>query len=218
MKQRILILGAGKVGTALGLAWLRAGHDVRFGVPVPDSTKYPALPAGRLQPASALRDAQLVVLAVPWAAASTALAALGDLNGVIVIDCTNPLGMGQNGLQLTLGFDTSGAEQLAQHAPGASLFKTLNQTGAENMADAGAYTATPVMFVAGDDSRHKPLVLQLVADLGFDAIDAGPLRAARLLEPLAMLWIDLATKLGHPRDFAFARVRHHPSPQPEAPQ
>lgn len=75
------------------------------------------------------------------------------------------------------------------------------------MADAHAYDPAPVMFVAGDDATAKPLVLDLVRDLDFEAIDAGPLEAARLLEPLAMLWIELAIKRGHARDFALALVR-----------
>ncbi len=64
------------------------------------------------------------------------------------------------------------------------------------------------MFVGGDDAAGKPVVMNLVSDLGFQAIDAGPLSSARLLEPLAMLWIELALKRGHSRDFAFAVVRH----------
>jgi hypothetical protein len=47
-----------------------------------------------------------------------------------MIDCTNPLGMGPDGLQLVLGFDTSAGEQVASWAPGAFVFKTLNTTGA----------------------------------------------------------------------------------------
>lgn len=208
MARRILILGAGNVGQALGGRWLACGHDVRFGVPDPNNPKYANLPAERLQPASERRGAEIVVLATPYAVAAGALCALGDLAGVTVIDCTNPLGMGPDGLHLTLGYDRSGGEHIAAAAPGASVFKTLNQTGAETMADAEAYHPRPVMFVAGDDDSRKPLVMGLVAELGFEAIDAGPLSSARLLEPLAMLWIDLAMKRGHARGFAFSLVRH----------
>jgi 8-hydroxy-5-deazaflavin:NADPH oxidoreductase len=101
----------------------------------------------------------------------------------------------------------SGAERVAGWVAGACVFKTLNQTGAENMADAGVYHPKPVMFVAGDDAAKKPIVMGLVADLGFEAIDAGPLIAARLLEPFGMLWIELAMQHGQGREFAFAAVR-----------
>lgn len=207
MSRHILIIGAGNVGSALGKAWLACGHDVRFGVSDPDHPKHADLPRERLQSASERRDAEIVVIATPYAAARSALEALGDLDGAIVIDCTNPLGIGPEGLHLTLGFEMSGGEEIAKCVPHASLFKTLNQTGAENMANAAAFQPKSMMFVAGDDEARKPIVMDLVADLGFQSIDAGPLRAARLLEPLAMLWIDLVIKRGHPRDMAFAQLR-----------
>lgn len=204
---RILIIGAGNVGSALGTNWLANGHDVRFAVPDPGNTKYSHLPSKRLERLTTYGDAQVVVLAVPYAAAVNALKALGDLAGIAVIDCSNPLKMGADGLILTIGHDTSGAETIAQAVPTAAIFKALNQTGAENMANSSDFAHAPMMFVAGDDEARKPLVMQLVGDLGFEAIDAGPLSAARLLEPLALLWIDLAMKHGHGRDFAFAQMR-----------
>ena len=87
------------------------------------------------------------------------------------------------------------------------MFKAFNTTGYNNMEDLSGYAATPAMFVAGDDAAEKPAVLGLVRDLGFEAIDAGPLRIARLLEPYGMLWIDQALNRGAGRDFAFAMVR-----------
>lgn len=207
MTERILIIGAGDVGRALGGAWLKAGHDVYFGVPDPSDPKYADLPKERVGPANERRDTHVVVLATPFRAAKAAIGALGDVSGAIVIDCTNPVGMGPDGLHLTLGYDTSGAEQVAQWATGAFVFKTLNQTGAENIADASVFQPRPVMFVAGDDANRKLVVLSLVGDLGFESVDAGPLTAARLLEPLAMLWIELAMKQGHARGFAFAMIR-----------
>jgi 8-hydroxy-5-deazaflavin:NADPH oxidoreductase len=64
-----------------------------------------------------------------------------------------------------------------------------------------------VMFVCGDDQAAMPTVLRLVAELGFDAVDAGGLKVARLLEPLAMLWIQLAMGEGLGREIAFALLR-----------
>ena len=141
-------------------------------------------------------------MAIPFPSTQAAIEALGDLSGVTVLDCTNPLAMGPDGLHLTLGYDASGGEMVAAWARGASVFKTLNQTGAENMGEARGYSTKPVMFVAGDDASKKPAVMSLVSDLGFESVDAGPLAAARLLEPLAMLWIELVMKRGQPRDFA----------------
>lgn len=203
--MRLAMIGAGNVGSALGRAWLRIGEDVVFGVPDPNDPKYRMLPQERLRrPAEAARDAEIVVLATPWPATEAAVKGLGDLCGKLVVDCTNPLGVGSDGLELVLGFETSGGEQVASWAPGASVFKSLNQTGAENMEKASLFRVRPVMFVAGDDEAAKPTILSLISKIGFDAIDAGPLRNARLLEPYGMLWIDQALNRGRGTDFALA--------------
>jgi predicted dinucleotide-binding enzyme len=206
--MRIAIIGAGSVGTALGGGWSAKGHDVVYGVPDPDKPKYGALPRGAvLRAPQAAKDAAAIVLATPWRATEAALRELGPLAGKIVIDCTNPLAMGADGLELALGHSTSAGEQVAGWAQGAAVFKTFNQTGAANMGLASRFDHRPVMFVAGDDAGRKGEVMRLVGDLGFEAIDAGPLRAARLLEPLAMLWIELALKRGRGDAFAFALAR-----------
>jgi 8-hydroxy-5-deazaflavin:NADPH oxidoreductase len=157
-------------------------------------------------PAEVVKEAEVVVIATPWSAAEAAIKSMGSLDGKIVIDCMNRLGMDPDGLQLVLGFNTSAGEQVAIWAPGAFVFKTLNTTGAGNMAKAADYRVKPVMLVAGDDAGRKPKVMELVGKLGFEAVDAGSLKNARLLEPLAMLWIDQAMKRGRGRDLAFALV------------
>jgi 8-hydroxy-5-deazaflavin:NADPH oxidoreductase len=63
-----------------------------------------------------------------------------------------------------------------------------------------------MMPVVGDDAQKNRVVMELVGKLGFMPVDAGPLKNARLLEPLAMIWIDQAMKRGRGRDFAFAVV------------
>ena len=136
--------------------------------------------------------------------------------------------MTPDGLGLTKGFATSGAEEIATLMPTARLYKAFNQTGLENLGDARGFDRRPVMFVAGDDATNKPKVIDLVGQLGFDvvdapsgkpqvtrlvedagfeAIDVGGLRAARLLEPLAMLWIELARKRGLGPNFTFTLQR-----------
>ncbi len=206
--MKIAMIGAGNVGSALGRAWLKTGEDVAFGIPNPGDPKYRSLPRERLgTPAQAAGGAEIVVLATPWPATEAAIKSLGDVSGKILIDCTNPLGIGPDGLELVLGHDTSGGEQVAAWARGAAVFKSLNQTGAENMETAALFAVRPVMFVAGDDAVRKPTVLSLIAKLGFEAIDAGPLRRAQLLEAYGMLWIDQALNRGRGRDFAFALAR-----------
>ena len=132
---------------------------------------------------------------------------MGDIKGKIILDTTNPLTRGPDGIALEIGHSISAGEKVQGWAVGASVFKTLNTTGFGNMANPVFNGVKSVMFVAGDDVANKPKVINLVGDLGFEVIDAGPLRNARLLEAHAMLWIDLALVRGQGRDFAFATLK-----------
>lgn len=213
--MRIAIIGAGQVGRAIGAGWSKARHDVVYGVRRagdPDMAAFLARAGGREASVNtAALEAEAIALALPWQAAAAVLSNLGDLAGKIVIDCMNPLTMRDGVLQLDCGFDTSGAERVASWLPGARVVKTLNQVGAEVMADASGFALKPAMFVAGDDDAAKAAVLRLVADLGFDAMDAGALRQARYLEPLAMVWINQALMRGKGRDWAFAAAHRQAS-------
>lgn len=211
--MKIAIIGAGQVGGTLGAAWAqKGGHEIFFGVRAPHADKTQALLgaiAGTARagaPDEAARFAEVIVLTVPWPAAQPAIRSLGPLAGKILLDATNPLIMGPDGLALDIGHSISGGEKVQGWATGASVFKTLNTTGFGTMAEPAFNGVKSVMFVAGDDAANKPKVIALVADLGFDVVDAGPLRNARLLEAHAMLWIDLALQRGLSRDFAFARL------------
>jgi predicted dinucleotide-binding enzyme len=208
--MRIAVIGAGAVGGTLGRRWAELGHAVAFGVRDPGDGAARKLvgeikgEARLLGVAAAAQDAEVVVLATPYGANAAALAAAGDLAGKILIDVTNPLAAD---LSLALGFDTSGAEATAKLSPGARVYKAMNQVGYEVMADPSFPAAKPVMFVAGDEPRGKRVVLDLVAALGFEAIDAGALSVARLLEPFAALWIHLMVRQKLGRSFAFALLR-----------
>lgn len=211
--MKIAIIGAGNVGGALGTNWAQKGHDIVFGVRDPKSEKTQALlrtigakaRAGTVAEAAASAD--VIVLSTPWPATEAAIRAMGSLKGKIVLDATNPLTRGPDGIGLEIGHAISGGEKVQGWAVGASVFKTLNTTGFGNMANPVIKGVKSVMFVAGDDAAAKPKVITLVGDLGFEVIDAGPLRNARLLEAHAMLWIDLALVRGQGRDFAFGILR-----------
>ena len=208
--MHIAIIGAGNVGGSLARGWARAGHRIALGVRDAADAKVVALSqatgADVKVPAEAAATAEVVVLALPWSAAEGAAKALGDLSGKIIIDCMNPLAMQDGKLGLDRGFNTSGAEALATWIPDARIVKTLNQVGAEMMVDNAGLQCRPVMFMAGDDSAAKRTVSTLLADLGFEAMDAGDLTKARLLEPYAMVWINQALVRGKGRSWAFAAV------------
>ena len=212
--MQIGIIGAGNVGGTLGKGWTTAGHEVKFGVRNPTEPKIlkllqecgPRASAGSLAQAAAF--GQVIALTTPWDGAKSALEQAGNLSNKILIDCTNPVALGDNLMGgLTLGHTTSAAEEIAQWTPGTKVVKAFNTTGAGNMANASYGRDKAVMFVAGDDAEAKQKVVQLSNELGFETIDAGPLRQARLLEPLAMLWISLAFTQGFGPNFAFKLLR-----------
>jgi 8-hydroxy-5-deazaflavin:NADPH oxidoreductase len=203
--MKIAIVGAGNVGKALGKAWEKRGHSVIYGVRNPGDAKYDGLKTASV--ADAARPADAILLATPWDATEAALNSAGNLAGKLILDATNPLSMGPQGMGLAVGHTTSGGEMVAAWAKGAAVFKTLNTTGFNNMEDTAGYAQKPVMFFAGDDQGQRATVAALLSDLGFAPVDAGPLSNARLLEPYALLWIDLALKRGQGRDFAFALMK-----------
>jgi predicted dinucleotide-binding enzyme len=166
--MQIAIIGAGNVGNALATGWIRRGHNVAFGVRNPETSPAGGPPGATYHSvADAARSAAAIVIATPWPAVPDALAAAGDLTGKILIDCTNPLRVGNAGLELEIGHSTSGGERVAALASGAAVFKTLNQTGFANMAEASKFSPLPaVMYVAGDDERQKPIVLARISHTG----------------------------------------------------
>jgi len=203
------IIGAGNVGMALAHALTQQGESVVFGVPQP--AKY-ANAIAKLGPqarvtctAEAIATSELVILAVPYGAVAAIARSVADWQGRILVDATNPLAPGLAGL--SLGTTTSGAEELAKLAPGARVVKAFNTTGAENMADTRYPGGKPFMPVCGDDDVARQRVISLATLVGFDAVDLGPLSAARYLEPFAMTWIHLAFKQGYGRNFAFGVLR-----------
>ena len=215
--MKIAIIGAGKVGSALGKAWAKAGHYIIFGVrdPAGGKTKPPLAEIGEAATAStvpeAVRSAEVIVLATPWDAVPAVINAMGDVRGKIIIDCTNPLSLNAEGsLSLSLGSSTSGAEEVARLATGARVAKAFNTYGWENFADSsypGYGDVKPIMFYCSDDDGAKEAVEKLAKDLGFEPLDTGGLGMARSLEPLALLWIRQAVRRGRNPNFTWAMLK-----------
>lgn len=205
MESTVAIIGAGNVGTALGGAFAARGISVRYGVP--DPARHAALAGTRTSVhavADALDGAGLAILATPYPAAIEVAAAIPDWGGRVLVDATNPIAPGLSGL--TVGTTTSGAEQIAARACGARVTKAFNTTGYENMAGAAYAAGALFMPVAGDDDEARARTIALARLIGFDAVDLGPLAAARYLEPMAMVWIEMAFRRGYGRGFGFVRA------------
>lgn len=205
--MNIAIIGSGHIGAGLARAWAKKSHSVVFGARIVDDpelvTLCESIRARATTIAEAPRDAEVVVLAMPFGALDEVLAATGDLAGKVVIDCTNAV---ERGVGLKYGHTTSAAEELQKKLPKAQVFKSFNAQGAENLANP-VYGEVPASnFFCGDDPDGRRLVKTLVTDVGFDAVDAGPLKNARLLEPLMLLWVASAQALGT-RDIAFKLLR-----------
>jgi predicted dinucleotide-binding enzyme len=203
--MRIAIVGAGRVGTALAGRWSAQGHDLVLGVRRPGASDGPPGLPQRL-PSDAVEGADVAVLAVPWSAAEEVATTI-EWGATVLVDATNPLVGG--GSAEPAG--PSGGELVARWSGSDRVVKAFNTTGSGNMVDPSYGAATPLMPVAGDDPTAKAVVMELAREIGFDALDAGPLSAAADLEHLAALWIRLAYPLGLGPDIAFALLRR-PTP------
>lgn len=179
--MKISIIGAGNVGSVLARRFAANGHEVTTA----DSATGPS----RL--AADIAAADVTVLAVPFdAVARLDPQVKTTLSGKIVIDATNPLAA--DFMSLTMGHTTSGGEQNAATLPGARVVKAFN-TAMANTMETGRIGGSPLLLpVAADDDEARKTVLQLAAELGFDAVDAGPLSNARYTEPAVELLIQLA--------------------------
>ena len=197
--MKITVLGAGNMGAAFVKQLTRAGHQVS--VASRDGAKAAqvaaANPGAKAVPAAGSADsADVVVLATSFADAAAALQAAGDLKGKVVVDITNPLTADYMGL--TIGHSTSAAEEIAKAVPGAEVVKAFNTLFAQVLdggADFGGGQKLSV-FVASDSARAKQSAVALAESMGFQVVDAGALKNARYLEPLAGLNIYLGYGAG----------------------
>lgn len=191
--MNIAIIGTGNVGRALGSSMRRAGHDVTYAGRDPDKAE---ATAGELDaaatstPSDAVRDADIVVLAIPYAAARDVARGIENgIRGKIVIDATNPLSEDYQGLVTANG--PSGAENIASWLPGASVVKAFNTLFASVQGDPDAHGVTVDALFATDDQSARESVATLLESMGFRPVYVGPLARARELEAIAFLNIQL---------------------------
>ncbi len=200
MRQRIAIIGAGSVGTALASGLTAAGHDVAIGVREPNRTKYQELRAHVVDIEAAVADATVVVLAIPMDSLTTAVPALRLHGGHVVVDATNAVGA-----PVPHGFDTLGHFVGSMLPPEVALAKAFNTVGAEHLTG-GTFGHATFLPIAGDETATA-IVAALATDLGFEVADLGGRESFELVEDHARLWIHLAIRRGWGRDFAWSVVR-----------
>ena len=191
--ETIAIIGTGQVANALGPMFAEQGHTIIYGSRDPGRASVRELVgrtgagASAALPAEAAAAAEVVMVAVPWNALPDVVRGLGDLSGKIVIDPTNPRIVGDDGLR-DWAHNTSNAEIAQSLAPGARVVKALNTMNWRTMVDPMA-TGGPVSVpVVGDDEEAKAFVVELIDAIGLEPIDLGPLRYARMVEGMYILW------------------------------
>jgi predicted dinucleotide-binding enzyme len=193
-RMKIAIIGKGNVGSSLGKGLRNAGHEIKFGHRDP---KEPV--------AEAAKWGELIIIAVPHENAKNAIDAIGEFaDNKIVIDVMNAVG--QN-LSSTIVCTTSMAEQTQERLPKALVIKAFNTVFAKNQSTARVGDEKLTAFIAGNSQKAKDTVAQLTRDIGFDPVDCGSIEAARHLESMAIMLINLAYKYNMGADIGYKLVK-----------
>jgi 8-hydroxy-5-deazaflavin:NADPH oxidoreductase len=198
MGMRIGILGSGLMGGKLGTLFARAGHEVVFSYSRRQAKlKTLAREAGALAragtPAEAAQHASALLLAAHWSRIDDVLKQAGELSGKVIVSCSLP--MNAEDTDLVVAHNSSGAEELAKKVPGARVVGAFNTIPSEvlfSVFERRGGSSSPDMLCYGDDQSAKTVAAQLSRDVGFNPVDAGPLRTARYAEPFALLVAHLA--------------------------
>lgn len=197
-KLKIGILGAGLMGSKLGVLFAKAGHEVRFSFSRdPQKLESLAKEAGRkaraVSPIEAVKESQVLLIAVNWWQLPELLIQCGPIHKKIVLSCSLPMKNDNSGLLLTPG--SSGAEELAKLIPKSKVVLAFNSVPSEvlfKVFERRKSKPRPSLLYCGDHTGTKTKVAKLIKDLGFEAQDLGGLKAARHLEPFALLVAQLA--------------------------
>ncbi len=193
--MRIAIVGTGNVGRSLGEA-LSKSNDVVYGSRRPDEAKSKMGNANVASIDEAAKNADMIILAVPFGAAKEAIHEMhGAEEGKIIVDVSNPL---DKNFKWAKGFSESAAEEIAKHAKDAKVVKAFNTIFAENMKTGQVGNEKLTTFIAGDDEDAKAKVMDLARSINMEPIDVGALDKARYIEPAGLLLIELGygKKLG----------------------
>jgi len=181
--MKTAIIGKGNVGNALCNGLSSKGHEIKFGYRDP---KEPV--------ADAAKWGEIIILAVPHNNLNDAIEEIrAYADGKTVIDVMNAIG---SNMDLDINCTTSTAEETQKKLPKAKVVKAFNTVFAQNQSTAKVGTEQLTAFIAGDDLKAKQTVAQLTKDIGFDPVDCGPLKAARNLEAMGNLIINLAYNYG----------------------
>jgi predicted dinucleotide-binding enzyme len=191
---RIVIIGTGDMADSLGPQLARRGYQVVYGSRSPASPAAAELVAVTgnsarvVSTAVAAQQAEVVALAVPWYGLEATLDELSSLDNKIVIDMIGVWKQGEDGYP-ERAVDGSSVELIRQRYPQARIVKTLATAGSNIIDAPDSLDGKVSMPLAADDRVAKEQVARLVAALGFDPVDFGPLRMAEHIESLQAVWL-----------------------------
>lgn len=196
--MRVGILGSGLMGGKLGTIFARAGHEVIFSYARSEQKlkKLARDAKGKAMhgtPREAAQEADALLLAVHWSRMDDVLSQAGGLSGKVVVSCSLPMNL--RNTELVIAHTSSGAEMLAKKLPKARFVSAFNTVPSEvlfGVYEARRRSTRPSLVYCGDDSSSKEIAAELIRDVGFNPVDAGPLRIARYTEPFALLVAQLA--------------------------
>ena len=201
--MRIGILGSGLMGAKLGTIFARAGHEVVFSYSHSERKleRLAREARGKARagtPREAALASDVLLLAVPWSRVSDVLKKAGDLTGKVVVSCVIEEKMKPNG---------SAAETLAVNVRPARFVAAFGTIPSEVLFDVFRTRRRggkkPSLVYYGEDRKAKNVAKQLIADVGFEPIDAGPLRIGRYAEPFTMLIARLAYEIGRGPELSY---------------
>jgi 8-hydroxy-5-deazaflavin:NADPH oxidoreductase len=187
--MRIGLIGSGNIGSTLARLWVDRGHEVWLSNSRGPETLVDL--AGELGPtahpstaADAAEHGEIVLVSVPFGRFREIPAA--PLAGKVVID-TNNYYPQRDGQWPELDDDsTTSSELLASHLGSARVVKAFNTIYFKQLLEDGTPAGTPgrrALPIAGDDAEAKAAVAALLDELGYDAVDAGPLTEGRRFQP-----------------------------------
>ena len=196
--MRIGILGSGLMGGKLGTLFARAGHQVIFSYSHSKRKldKLAREARGKTRagtPAEAAGESDVLLLAVHWSRVDDVLHQAGNLAGKVILSCSMP--MNEDDSALVVADTSSGAEALAKKVRKAHVVAAFGTVPSEvlfSVYEARRRVNRPSLVYCGDDEGAKEIAAGLIRDVGFDPIDAGPLRTARYIEPFTLLVARLA--------------------------
>ncbi|MHA2298749.1 MAG: NADPH-dependent F420 reductase [Candidatus Hodarchaeales archaeon] len=203
--MKIGIIGTGNMGMGLAKQFVKNDHEVLIGSRNPEKAKEKLeifsekVKVGTVQ--EVVEFGEVIALAVKFPVIIDVLKTIGPLDGKIILDLTNPVG-------IKLDKETSAAEEIAKVIPGAKIVKAFNTIFSSiihSNPEFGDQKAT--LFYCGNDEEAKNKVAKLAEEMGYEPLDAGSLEMARFTEAMTLFLIHLSSKMKMGSGIAFKLLK-----------